>query len=224
MTQESASFAHSSEDTTICEGQEWFVATVKPLHELTVAEGFESRGFKPFCPTYEIRRQHKRADRRTLRPPLFPGYVFCRFHRNDRTAVLRTPGVRSIIAFGGTAAAVDHGEIDRLRAVVSCGAPVRPWPYLKAGDRVSISNGALKGIDGLVLRAQGNWLLVVSVTILQRSIALTIDRELIAPVWDAPRFRGTSGKLAQEGPCGILRFHSRSDPTEVPTAVERTGY
>ena len=192
MPEQSASFAQSTENTTTREGLEWFVAVVKPQFELRVVERLEYRGFEPFCPTYKIRRQHERADRRTLHPPLFPGYVFCRFHRNSRAAVLKTPGVLSIVGFGRTAEVVGDAEIDRLQAIVARGLSVQPWPYLKAGDRIYISRGPLAGIEGLVLRTRGGWMMVVSVTLLQRSVAVSIGRDFIAPVWDADGPRGTS--------------------------------
>ena len=191
MTLQSVSFAQSADDVVTCDHREWFVATVRPQHELTVADGFKCRGFRQFCPTYEVRRQHQRADRRTLRPVLFPGYVFCQFDRGSRTAVLKTPGVLSIVGFGGTAAVVGDDEIERLQTMAS-GGSIRPWPYLKSGDRICIEQGPLKGIDGLVVRMQGDWLLVVSISLLQRSVAVIIDRDLIAPVWDRGRSRGLS--------------------------------
>jgi transcription antitermination factor NusG len=192
MTVQSASFAQSAEHAISGDGQEWFVATVRPQHELTVVEGLECRGLEPFCPTYQVHRPDKRPDRRTLRPPLFPGYVFCRFHRNNRMMVLTTPGVLSIVGFGGTAVAVDDAEISRLQVLVNLGLSVRPWPYLEAGDRVRINRGALEGLDGLVLRTQGDWLLVVSVTLLQRSVAVSLDRDLVTPLGYADRSCGIS--------------------------------
>src|SRR5512138_1465004 len=109
MTPQSASYTQNSEiDAEFA--RQWFVATVKPQHDGAVAAGLEARGIEPFAPTYRIPRRHIRADRRIAQPPLFPGYVFCRFHRAERAAVLKTPGVLSIIGFGGLPTAVPPEE------------------------------------------------------------------------------------------------------------------
>jgi transcription antitermination factor NusG len=162
--------------------RQWFVAKVKPQHEATVAQGFDLRQLERFSPTYEIARQHKQASRRILRPPLFPGYVFCRFMRLEQPAVLKTPGVTSIISFGGNPVAVSEQEIARIRTIIASGVAIHPWPYLERGNSVLIDNGPLRGVEGIVVEADGDYSIVVSITLLQRSVSVRIEREMVSHV------------------------------------------
>ena len=174
MTPQSASYTPMPETT-----RHWFVATVKPQHDTAVAAGLEARGLEPFAPTYRIPRSHIRADRRLTQPPLFPGYVFCRFNRVERPTVLKTPGVLSIVGFGGLPTAVPPEEVERIQKMIISGEGVQPCPYLTAGDRIRVEHGPLKGVEGLVQQIKGDWRLVVNVTLLQRSISVQIDRDMI---------------------------------------------
>jgi transcription antitermination factor NusG len=154
---------------------QWFAATVKPQHEAAVAVAFEQRGFEPFSPTYEVRSQW--SDRkRTIHRPLFPGYVFCHFSRSAKAAVAKTPGVTSIVGFGGIAVPVPDEEVARVKTMIASGLPVQPWPYLEEGDPVRIEKGPLRGLEGIVVSHENDYRLVVNVTFLQRSVSVSVDR------------------------------------------------
>jgi transcription antitermination factor NusG len=61
------------------------------------------------------------------------------------------------------------------------GVPVEPWPFVREGQPVTIAYGPLAGVDGLVLKIKKQYRLVVSITLLQRSISVEIDRDWVRP-------------------------------------------
>jgi transcription antitermination factor NusG len=159
----------------------WFALRVKSRFEKKTALHLEGLGLEPFNPLYRSRRRW--SDRtKEVDLPLFPGYVFCRFDPNDRLPVLQTPGVVSIVGFGGRPAPVDEEEIAAIQAIVRSGAPALPWPFLREGQRVRLVRGALRGLQGILLDVKSDCRLVVSVTLLQRSVAVEIDRGDVEPV------------------------------------------
>jgi transcriptional antiterminator NusG len=161
--------------------ENWYATTVRPQHEVTVANWFKERGLQPFSPMYPLTRQW--SDRKkTIQQPLFAGYVFCRFSRNDCAKVLNTPGVRSIISFGGRPAAVPDSEIEHLAAIVDSGRRLQPWPYIDQGEQIRIERGPLKGITGFVVDTRDESRLVVSVTFLKRSVSVSVDRDSLIPL------------------------------------------
>lgn len=158
---------------------DWFAATVKPQHEAAVARSLDARGIGRFLPVYKA--PSRWSDRETLiERPLFPGYVFCSFVRARRTLVLQTPGITSIVGFGGAAVPVPREDMERVQAMVSSRLALEPWPFLQSGNRVSIRRGPLRGLDGTVVEANAECRLVVSVHLLQRSVAVKVDRSWIA--------------------------------------------
>ncbi|HEY3441187.1 MAG TPA: UpxY family transcription antiterminator [Paludibaculum sp.] len=154
----------------------WFAVTVRPQHEQSAQKGLEAKGLETYLPLYLAVRQW--SDRtKTLQLPLFPGYVFCRFDRTQHTAVVRTPGVRAIVSFGGEPAPVPEVELESVRKILSSGSQVEPWPFLAAGQRIRIVSGPLKGMEGTLVETPESCRLVVSIEMFQRSCAVRVDRE-----------------------------------------------
>jgi transcription antitermination factor NusG len=158
----------------------WYALTVAPRKEKVTAQTLRTAGFEDFLPLSSSRRLW--SDRiKTLEAPLFPGYVFCRFDPQLRQAILRTLGVVSIVSFGKTPEPVDEGEIAALQAVCRSGLVATSWPTPEVGSKVQLHEGPLRGLEGVLVEDKKTRL-VLSLTLLQRSVAVEIDRKWIEPV------------------------------------------
>ena len=149
----------------------WFALYVKPRHEKNVACILRGNGYDEFVPLY-----NHRTPSRTTELPLFPSYVFCRFDENRRLPVLKVPGVFSIVQSGGRPAPVAEDEITALKRMIAAGIEREPWLALVAGAKVRIAAGPLQGIEGVVVTHKTSTRLIVSVDLLQRSVAVELDR------------------------------------------------
>ena len=114
--------------------------------------------------------------------PLFDGYVFCQLDPCERMPVLVTPGVLKFVGIGKTPVPVEQGEIAAIQKLVQFGSVVRPWPFLREGERVRVDDGPLRNVEGILLRGEDADEVVVSITLLQRSVAVKIDRALVTPI------------------------------------------
>lgn len=163
----------------------WFALQVRTRHEGGVANFLTGKGYEPFVPMYQSRRRW--SDRiKVVDAPLFPGYLFCRFDINNRLPILTTPGVIQVVGFNRSPIPVEDAEIDAIQSLVASGFPSQPWPFLQAGDRVQIDSGPLRGLEGLLVELKGSHRLVVSVMLLQRSVAVEIDSALVKSLRSAP--------------------------------------
>ena len=161
----------------------WYALSVKHQHERAVRSALEFNGFEALAPTYRARRRW--SDRvKEVDLPLFTGYVFCRFEFAERVRVMDAPGVARVVEFGGAPAEISETEIAAIREVMDSKLPVRPWPYLKLGDRVRVEHGPLRGIEGTLLRqvVRERWQLVIGVEMLQRSLAVELEPEMVVAV------------------------------------------
>ena len=166
----------------------WYALSVKHQHERAIEAALTYKGFEALAPVYRSRRRW--SDRiKQIELPLFAGYVFCRFCRDAKARVLDTPAISRVVGFGGQPAAVPDVEIEAIRAVVNSGQPVRPWPRLHPGDRVRLERGPLRGIEGVLLKEKDAVELIVSVELLQRSVAVQIDAGSVMPVRSAQQRR-----------------------------------
>ncbi len=159
----------------------WFAIQTRTQHERIVASALADKGYEEFLPLFKQRRRHS-GEIRELEDPLFPGYVFCRFDPQHRLPVLVTPGVRQVVGFGRVPAPVADHEIEALRTVQKAGLPTQRWPFLKIGNWVSIECGALEGLEGILIGLKQKHRLVVSVSLLQRSVAVEIDEAYVTPI------------------------------------------
>ena len=158
----------------------WHALRVKPRHEQASATHLSARGLERLAPTYRaICRWSDRSKQIDL--PLFPGYVFCRFTKGQKLDVLTTPGVYSIVSFGGVQMPLEDDDISSIQVMTQSGLQLCPWPYLRAGDRVRIESGCLAGVFGSVIRVKDTYRVIVSIDILQRSVAVEIGRDQIRP-------------------------------------------
>jgi transcription antitermination factor NusG len=154
--------------------QRWFAVQTRPRFEKTAYELLHHKGYELVLPMCRSRRQWKHRSA-VVSTPLFPGYLFCQMNPNDRLPVLTTPGVVRIVSSGRMLAPLEDSEVLSLRTLVASGLPPHPWPFLRAGDLVEIPAGPLRGVRGTLIGSKGDCRLVVSVSLLQRSVAVEID-------------------------------------------------
>jgi transcription antitermination factor NusG len=163
----------------------WFALQIRMRYEQFAAEHLRSKGYDPFLPVYTCRRRW--SDRiKKIDLPLFPGYLFCRFDLQNRLPILVTPGVIQVVGSGKSPIAVDDAEIAAIQAIVQSGLPREPWPFLQIGQKVRIASGPLSGYEGILLNLKGNHRLVLSVSLLKRSVAVEVDSAWVSPISSKP--------------------------------------
>lgn len=156
----------------------WYAVQTRARHEKAVSNYLRLQGVEEFLPLYKSRREW--SDRiQVVELPLFGGYIFCRLGASALASVRGTPGVLHVLGYGTTPAEVPEGEIAAIRRLLGSGAQALPCPYLKEGMTVRIRSGALKGLEGRLERIKNRCRLVLSVHLLQRSVALEVEPESI---------------------------------------------
>ena len=156
----------------------WHVVWTHSHCEQLACEQLEARGFHPFLPrvgTWSTRAGH----RRLVNVPMFPGYVFLN-DALDKTAHVEARKARAVVRILGDGwerpARVPEAEIVALRKLVDARLPTLPHPYLREGRRVRIVAGPLAGLEGILVKARPDkGLLILSVNLLQRSVAVEVD-------------------------------------------------
>ncbi len=162
----------------------WFALQVRSRREGLVSTHLEGQGYECFLPLYKSKRRW--SDRvKEVEQPLFPGYLFCRLDLNNRGPVLMTPSVQQIVGVGRTPIPVEEREMESIRLALSSGLPSQPWPYLHVGERVRVNYGSLVNLEGILVNFKGSNRVVLSVTLLQRSVAMEIDLAWLSPVREA---------------------------------------
>jgi transcription antitermination factor NusG len=166
--------------------QQWFALQTRMRYEEFVAKQLRGRGFEPFVPMYTSWRRW--SDRtKEVSSPLFPGYVFCRFNPLNRLPILTAAGVIQVVGTGRNPTPIEDDEIAAIRRADCASLPKQPWPYLEIGEKVKVVFGPLAGLEGILTDHKGFHRLILSVSLLQRSVAVTLDRTWVLPA--SPQYR-----------------------------------
>lgn len=173
----------------------WFAISVRASTEKTVTLHLENAGYESFFPVCGYMR-HLSGQVQKIELPLFPGYLFCRMDPTYRWPVLTTPGVIQIVGAGEELIPVDKEEIVALQRVEKAGVPVMPWPYMQVGEMTRLDNGPLCGLTGILIRIKSGLKLVLSVSLLQRSAAVEVDRSWVSS--GTPLERHTSFRVEHD--------------------------
>jgi transcription antitermination factor NusG len=176
----------------IRDGFGWYALYTRHQHEKTVAKVLTRNGFDTFLPLYAA--VHCWKDRvKQLSLPLFPCYVFLRGPFRHWLPVLTTPGIHTVVGFGGQPAMIPSSQIEAIRRIVESPFRAEPHPFIKCGDRVRIKRGPLQGIEGTLVRKKNQWKLVLSLEMLERSVAVEVSASVVERIYASKLAHAPSG-------------------------------
>ena len=166
--------------------EDWYALHVKSRFEKYVTSQLEAKGYETYLPTYTSRR--KWSDRiKTISLPLFPSYVFSRFDVHARLPVVIIPGVIAVLGAGKSPIPVDALELSAVRQIADSQLHAQPHPYVAVGETVRVEVGPLQGLVGITVRTKGSDRLVVSLSLLMRSVSVEMDRSCVCPIREQTR-------------------------------------
>jgi transcriptional antiterminator NusG len=165
----------------------WFAVQTRPRHEKKVNSGLSERGINSFLPLYRERRRW--SDRHQwVELPLFSQYLFVRVSTSaeSRVRVLQTPGVVQFVGAPGHGTPIPDDQIENLQSIAGQKIPMAPHEFIRVGERVRICGGALHGIEGVLLAIRNERNFVVSVDLIEKSVAIRIDGFEVEPAVQLP--------------------------------------
>jgi transcription antitermination factor NusG len=86
-----------------------------------------------------------------------------------------------IVGYNRQPISVDEAEITAIQTLVASGVPNQACSFVGVGDRVRIQSGPLRGLEGILVESRGRHKFVLSVSLLQRSVAVEIDSLSVTP-------------------------------------------
>jgi transcription antitermination factor NusG len=160
----------------------WVAVQTRSRHEKAVATQLEQKGVENYLPL--LSQDRKWSDRiKSVSLPLFPNYVFARCSPagKERLLILQTLGVIRIVGSGSILEQIPEKQLQDVRALldqVSC----EPYPFCRAGQKVRIRGGCLDGVEGIFVERNHDESLVISIEIIQRSIAVRVSGYQLEPI------------------------------------------
>ena len=161
----------------------WFAIQTRSRHEKVVESQLELRQVEHFLPM--MKRVSQWTDRKKeVRVPLFAGYCFARFSMDDRVPVLKSQGVVRLVGSTDKPEPIPDEEINALKRLISNPCNYMCHPYLREGMLVEVINGPMQGVKGRLIRGTRNSRLVLSISLIQRSVSIEINADDVTVLSD----------------------------------------
>jgi transcription termination/antitermination protein NusG len=175
----------TTHDSTGLDQANWFALWTHPHCEPLVESQLAAKGFSTLLPMISV-WSRRGGNRHLIRIPMFPSYLFLR-HAMDKHSYIEIVKTRGLTRILGDRwdrlAVVDNADIESIRRVMCAEVPVLPHPYLREGQRMRITEGPLTDVEGILVHIKPNkGHLVLSIELLQRSVAVEVDCTQVAPV------------------------------------------
>lgn len=168
----------------------WYAVRTRSHCEAKSRSLLSEKGIETYLPSF--REVHQWKDRKkAIEQPLFPGYLFVKIadYPESRLSVLSSDGVVAILGSGSSIESVPESEIQAVRRLLESGIGCQANPLLREGAWVRVKRGALRNMEGLLVRVKNQTRLVVSITLLSQSVSTEID------VSDVQCLRSTSEQV-----------------------------
>jgi transcription antitermination factor NusG len=159
--------------------QPWWVAHTRSRQEKSLARYLLPLGVPFFVPQHE-KKLSRGARRRSSYLPLFPGYVFFRGSLAERQTTLQSRLIVQILEVQDQR--LLQKELLELHALKESGATLIPFEELHSGDPVQVTEGPFQGYSGVVVRGQTRLRLLISITMLRKTVAVEFDRDVLRAV------------------------------------------
>ncbi len=154
----------------------WYAVHTRAHHEKKVTRRVQEKGISTFLPV--VAQRHHWSDRdRTVELALFPSYTFVRMRMSPlgRLDILQTPGVLEFVGIRGEGTPIPDKEIEDIQLLLAHNVCCALYPFLKTGQRVRVRGGSLDGVEGILVAKNSDHSLVISIELIQRSIAVRVD-------------------------------------------------
>ena len=194
----------------------WYAVFSRSRHEKIVATALTNTGVTTFLPL--VSEMHSWSDRRKLVDvPLFPGYVFVQIPNTAEAKlhVLKTSGVVQFVGNRQGAVSIPDKEISDVRAVLEQKISCSPHPFLQLGQRVRIRGGSMDGVEGILVGCDSASKLVISIELIQRSLAVSVYNLDVEPIGSCSARTGDESRVEWQPGFDSKNLQAPSVPTRI---------
>jgi len=157
----------------------WWVAHTKSRREKALADFLTLRKVGYYLPLTKKRQPNNRRERYSL-IPLFNGYLFFKGNRENRYTAYTSNHIARVLEVKDQERL--RTELNHIYQALAANALLSPCDFFSEGQRVRVTHGPLKDIEGVIDRKNGNCRLVLSVSSIGQSLSLNVEAEIVEPV------------------------------------------
>jgi len=161
---------------TVQANKNWLVLYTHPRAEFKVERSLKQKGIEVFLPVKKTIKQW--SDRKKIiTSPLFSSYVFIYADEKERLLSLEDNLVVRCLCNGSKPCVVPYWQIESLKMMLQKNAEPKVFEGLVQGDKIQITNGPLKGINGIIIDVDNRTQLAISIELINRTVIVYLSDE-----------------------------------------------
>lgn len=147
-----------------------------PRAEKKVNEYLLSLGYQSFLPLKSEFKIWKNRQRKLIKSPLFPSYIFVLATRNDIFDINRIYGICHCVTCAGAPAVISENNIMSLKIMQEMDVEILKSNEFCFGDKIRIVDGPLCGYEGVLIKIKGKQKFGVNISC--ANLMAVVDLEL----------------------------------------------
>ena len=153
----------------------WYAIYVRSRHEKKIHQLLLEKGIESSLPL--IKTTRKWSDRKKkVEIPLFRGYVFVKIVvGRDKLNILKTDGVVKFIGIKKKPSRIPDEEIHWLHMMLEEPDTVKNEKGIPGGQKVRVTCGPFKGVEGVAMRAGNQSRLVIAIETIMHAVSIEIN-------------------------------------------------
>ncbi len=155
--------------------KKWHVFYLRSRTENLVCRTLTNLNYEVFWPVIHSVRIWKNRQKKKIKFPLFPNYLFVYTYTHELYFIKRLPQVVSCVTFEGKPATISEKEIEGIRRMLGIGCAVSINTKLYKGEYVRIVSGPLKGHEGILIKQHGKTRFGIQLKSINHAVFIEID-------------------------------------------------
>ncbi|MEI7435443.1 MAG: transcription termination/antitermination NusG family protein [bacterium] len=155
----------------------WHVLHVKPRCEKKLAAQVGGRmGLPVFLPLREETKLYQRR-KVMVRKPVFSGYLFAAFTKEQQVEVLKTNQVVRVLEVLDQSGFL--AQLEQVRKALEVDPTLGACEAFHSGQRVRVRAGPFQGIEGVVHVVRGQARVVLNIELIGQAVPLEVDASVL---------------------------------------------
>lgn len=156
--------------------KKWHVFYLRPRTENLVSKTLTNLNYDVFCPVIQSIRIWKNRQKKKIKFPLFPNYLFVYTYAHELYFIKCLPQVVSYVTFGGKPSTISEKEIEGIRRMLGLGFAITVETKFSKGERVRIVSGPLTGYEGVLVKQRSKTRFGIQLKAINHTIFIDIDQ------------------------------------------------
>lgn len=156
--------------------KKWHVFYLRPRTENRVFKILTNLNYEVFWPVIQSQRIWKNRQKKKIKLPLFPNYLFVYTHAHELYPIKCLPQVVGYLTCGGKPSTLSDQEVEGIRQMLGLGRAITVETKFSKGERVRILSGTLTGYEGVLIKQHSKTRFGIQFKTINHMVFIDIDQ------------------------------------------------